>query len=158
MNVLGIETSCDETSAAVVSDGGAGLGAGVGSGLGAGVGGTQRAAEALDIAAREEPELVFLDVDMPRLDGIEACARLRGHLHRCGHRGDPFPARDTLAGGATAARKRAAKRLSRARRAALAASAASFQPLNAHTRAGARSPSGRQTARQDRRSADHRTG
>jgi CheY-like chemotaxis protein len=34
-------------------------------------------AEAVDIAEREEPEIVFLDVDMPRLDGIEACARLR---------------------------------------------------------------------------------
>ena len=35
-------------------------------------------AEAVDIAAREEPEIVFLDIDMPRLDGIEACARIRG--------------------------------------------------------------------------------
>jgi CheY-like chemotaxis protein len=34
-------------------------------------------AEAVDVAAREEPELVFLDVDMPRLDGIEACAQIR---------------------------------------------------------------------------------
>ena len=34
-------------------------------------------AEAVDIAAREEPEIIFLDVDMPRLDGIEACARMR---------------------------------------------------------------------------------
>ena len=34
-------------------------------------------AEAVDIAAREEPEIVFLDIDMPRLDGIEACARIR---------------------------------------------------------------------------------
>lgn len=33
--------------------------------------------EAVEIAAREQPELVFLDVDMPRLDGIEACARIR---------------------------------------------------------------------------------
>ena len=36
-------------------------------------------AEAVDIAAREHPELVFLDIDMPRLDGIEACARIRQH-------------------------------------------------------------------------------
>jgi two-component system chemotaxis response regulator CheY len=36
-------------------------------------------AEAVDIAAREEPAIVFLDVDMPRLDGIEACARIRAH-------------------------------------------------------------------------------
>ena len=34
-------------------------------------------AEAVDIAAQEEPEIVFLDVDMPRLDGITACARIR---------------------------------------------------------------------------------
>ncbi len=33
--------------------------------------------EAVDIAAREEPELVFLDIDMPRVDGYEACRRLR---------------------------------------------------------------------------------
>ena len=33
--------------------------------------------EALELAARERPVLVFLDVDMPRLDGIEACRRLR---------------------------------------------------------------------------------
>ena len=34
--------------------------------------------EALEVAQRERPSLVFLDVDMPRLDGIEACRRLRG--------------------------------------------------------------------------------
>ena len=33
--------------------------------------------EAIDLAARERPEIVFLDVDMPRVDGIEACARIR---------------------------------------------------------------------------------
>ena len=33
-------------------------------------------AEAVDIAAREEPEIVFLDIDMPRLDGIDACAQI----------------------------------------------------------------------------------
>jgi len=34
-------------------------------------------AEALRVAERERPSLVFLDVDMPVLDGIEACRRLR---------------------------------------------------------------------------------
>jgi CheY-like chemotaxis protein len=33
--------------------------------------------EALEVAQRERPSLVFLDVDMPRLDGIETCRRLR---------------------------------------------------------------------------------
>jgi CheY-like chemotaxis protein len=33
--------------------------------------------EALEVAQRERPSLVFLDVDMPRLDGIEACRQLR---------------------------------------------------------------------------------
>ena len=34
--------------------------------------------EALEVAQRERPSLVFLDVDMPRLDGIETCRQLRG--------------------------------------------------------------------------------
>jgi two-component system chemotaxis response regulator CheY len=33
--------------------------------------------EALEVARRELPSLVFLDVDMPRLDGIDACRQLR---------------------------------------------------------------------------------
>jgi two-component system chemotaxis response regulator CheY len=33
--------------------------------------------EALEVARRERPSLIFLDVDMPRLDGIEACRQLR---------------------------------------------------------------------------------
>jgi signal transduction histidine kinase/CheY-like chemotaxis protein len=33
--------------------------------------------EALEVAQRERPSLVFLDVDMPGLDGIDACRRLR---------------------------------------------------------------------------------
>lgn len=33
--------------------------------------------DALEVALRERPTLVFLDVDMPRLDGIEACRRMR---------------------------------------------------------------------------------
>jgi CheY-like chemotaxis protein len=33
--------------------------------------------EALEVARHSRPSLVFLDVDMPRLDGIDACRRLR---------------------------------------------------------------------------------
>jgi len=33
--------------------------------------------EALEAAVQERPEIVFLDYDMPRLDGIETCRRLR---------------------------------------------------------------------------------
>jgi CheY-like chemotaxis protein len=35
--------------------------------------------QALRVAAQEEPTLVFLDVDMPELNGIEACRALRQH-------------------------------------------------------------------------------
>jgi CheY-like chemotaxis protein len=35
--------------------------------------------EALEVAQRAHPSLVFLDVDMPRLNGIEACRQLRAH-------------------------------------------------------------------------------
>jgi two-component system chemotaxis response regulator CheY len=34
-------------------------------------------AEAVERAVDSRPEIVFLDVEMPRLDGIEACRRLR---------------------------------------------------------------------------------
>ena len=34
-------------------------------------------AEALELAAETPPRIVFLDVDMPRLDGISACRQLR---------------------------------------------------------------------------------
>jgi CheY-like chemotaxis protein len=33
--------------------------------------------EALEAAIEERPEIVFLDYDMPRLDGVETCRRLR---------------------------------------------------------------------------------
>jgi two-component system chemotaxis response regulator CheY len=33
--------------------------------------------EALEVAQREQPAIVFLDVDMPRMDGIDACRRMR---------------------------------------------------------------------------------
>lgn len=33
--------------------------------------------EALEVASRQPPQLVFLDIDMPEVDGYEACRRLR---------------------------------------------------------------------------------
>jgi two-component system chemotaxis response regulator CheY len=33
--------------------------------------------EAVERAVRARPEIVFLDIDMPRVNGIEACRRLR---------------------------------------------------------------------------------
>jgi two-component system chemotaxis response regulator CheY len=33
--------------------------------------------EALERAAAERPEIIFLDIDMPRLNGIDACRALR---------------------------------------------------------------------------------
>src|SRR5918992_5158012 len=33
--------------------------------------------EALEVAGRTAPQLVFLDIDMPEVDGYEACRRLR---------------------------------------------------------------------------------
>ncbi len=34
--------------------------------------------EAVRLARSQGPRLVFLDIDMPRLDGIEACRQMRG--------------------------------------------------------------------------------
>jgi CheY-like chemotaxis protein len=33
--------------------------------------------QAVEVAQREHPTIVFLDVDMPRMDGIDACRTLR---------------------------------------------------------------------------------
>lgn len=35
--------------------------------------------EALEVAHHRQPALVFLDVDLPELDGIEVCKQLREH-------------------------------------------------------------------------------
>jgi CheY-like chemotaxis protein len=37
--------------------------------------------EAVQRAAEIEPALVFLDIDMPQLDGVEACRQLRAPPH-----------------------------------------------------------------------------
>ena len=42
--------------------------------------------EAVEAARREAPRLVFLDIDMPRLDGIEACRRMRADPAMAGAR------------------------------------------------------------------------
>jgi len=43
--------------------------------------------DAVELALRERPEIVFLDVDMPGCSGIEACRRLRS---------DPLTAETTV--------------------------------------------------------------
>ena len=35
--------------------------------------------EAVEVAQREVPALVFLDIDMPRMNGLQACRQLRSH-------------------------------------------------------------------------------
>jgi two-component system chemotaxis response regulator CheY len=42
--------------------------------------------EAVEVARREGPRLVFLDIDMPRMDGIEACRQMRGEPSMAGSR------------------------------------------------------------------------
>jgi two-component system chemotaxis response regulator CheY len=42
--------------------------------------------EAVQMASRLSPRLVFLDIDMPRLDGVEACRRMRGDAAMAGSR------------------------------------------------------------------------
>jgi putative two-component system response regulator len=39
-------------------------------------------AEALEAIEEEEPDLVLLDVDMPRLDGLQVCRRIKSHPTR----------------------------------------------------------------------------
>ena len=38
--------------------------------------------EAIEALEHEEPDLVLLDVDMPRLDGLSVCRRIKGHPTR----------------------------------------------------------------------------
>jgi CheY-like chemotaxis protein len=35
--------------------------------------------QAIEVAERELPTIVFLDVDMPRMDGLDTCRRLRAN-------------------------------------------------------------------------------
>ncbi|MCW2967103.1 MAG: response regulator [Solirubrobacteraceae bacterium] len=49
--------------------------------------------EALEVASADPPAIVFLDIDMPRLDGISACRALRA-----AHGADPHIVMLTAAG------------------------------------------------------------
>jgi CheY-like chemotaxis protein len=40
--------------------------------------------QAVEVAERELPTIVFLDVDMPRMDGIDTCRKLRNNPATCG--------------------------------------------------------------------------
>jgi two-component system response regulator MprA len=42
--------------------------------------------EAVEMYAAEKPDLVLLDVMMPRLDGLRACQRIRAHEKKTGVR------------------------------------------------------------------------
>jgi CheY-like chemotaxis protein len=35
--------------------------------------------QAVEVAERTQPAIIFLDVDMPRMDGIDACRRIRAN-------------------------------------------------------------------------------
>ena len=51
--------------------------------------------EGLEVAGREEPDLILLDVDMPDVDGFEVCRRLKADASPCCTPG-PLPfGRDT---------------------------------------------------------------
>lgn len=46
---------------------------------GCGVRGALDPASAFDKACQDPPDLILLDLVMPRMDGLETCRRLRGH-------------------------------------------------------------------------------